>query len=251
MTRALLIATLAFVTPAAGMVGGAAPAGEALMRHVVMVIDEFRTGCSGVAISRDLVLTAAHCVPPGIRYGVYEAGTMHRNKPHNAIDIDYHPLFDLNSALARRTTADVALVKLATPFTGRIAPAPLSTRDYFLIGERFIVAGYGVTKHPGGGYGTLRSATLMLVRHTTSGALRLADPTTRGEIAGLGACSGDSGGPVFEKKAGQLVLVGMVNWATDAHRGAGCGGITGASPLPHFRDWLAETASKFGSPITL
>ena len=90
---------------------------------------------------------------------------------------------------------------------------------------------------------------LMVVRHAASGALRLADPTTRGEIAGLGACNGDSGGPVLEHSGGRLALVGVVSWATDARRGAGCGGLTGVVPLPHFRDWLAETSAKLGSPV--
>jgi secreted trypsin-like serine protease len=246
---ALLAILIALVAPAAGLVGGARPADVALARHVVMVIGAHRTGCTGTAIAQNLVLTAAHCVPPEERYGVFEAGTSRRSKPNGVASVERHPLFDIDTAFAGRETADVALLKLAEPLTRRVTPAPFAAREYFPIGERFIVAGYGITEQAAGGYGTLRAATLMVVRHTASGALRLADPTTRGEMAGLGACNGDSGGPVMDDSSGRLALVGVVSWATDPRRGAGCGGLTGVVPLPHFRDWLIEAATKLGSPI--
>ena len=46
------------------MVGGAPPADSAIARHVVLLVGSRGNSCSGVAIARDLVLTAAHCVPP-------------------------------------------------------------------------------------------------------------------------------------------------------------------------------------------
>jgi secreted trypsin-like serine protease len=251
MSRPLALLAILFVlvAPAAGLVGGARPADETLTRHVVMVIGGQRTGCTGTAIAQNVILTAAHCVPPDERFGVFEAGASRRSKPNSVAKVERHPLFDIESAFSGRETADVALLKLAEPLTRRITPAPFSTREYFPIGERFIVAGYGITEQAAGGYGTLRAATLMVVRHTASGALRLADPTTRGEMAGLGACNGDSGGPVLDDSGGRLALVGVVSWATDPRRGAGCGGLTGVVPFPHFRDWLIEASMKLGSPV--
>lgn len=247
---ALLLACLVLCTPAAGMVGGAVPADDTLARHVVMVVGARRTGCSGTVIGRDLVLTAAHCVPPGSLYGVVEAGAGRHATPNRAVRIERPPLFYFDSAHARRETADVALVKLIRPLSARAMPAPLGARDRFLLGNRFIVAGYGVNGFSTGGYGTLRWATLMVVvRHAGSEALLLADPATRGELAGLGACTGDSGGPVFEDTGNRLALVGVVSWVTGPLRSAGCGAVTGATPLVHFRRWITETAGKLGSRI--
>ena len=64
---ALACALLSFL-PAAAMVGGAQPASEGAGRAVVMLTGSHGTFCSGVALARDLVLTAAHCVLPGADY---------------------------------------------------------------------------------------------------------------------------------------------------------------------------------------
>jgi secreted trypsin-like serine protease len=87
---------------------------------------------------------------------------------------------------------------------------------------------------------------LMTMQHPSSLQLRLADPITKGEKTGLGACSGDSGGPVFEDAGNRLLLVAVVSWATAAPGGAGCGGLTGVTPLALAREWIAETAAKMG-----
>ena len=47
----------------------------------------------------------------------------------------------------------------------------------------------------------------------------------------LGACTGDSGAPVFEDKPSGPVIVGVVSWSTGPNGSAGCGGITGVTPL--------------------
>ena len=94
----LLAVSLALIVPAVGLVGGAVPADEALARHVVMVIGAHRTGCTGTAISQNLVLTAAHCVPAGARYGVFEPGASRRGKPNSVANLERHPLFDESMA---------------------------------------------------------------------------------------------------------------------------------------------------------
>jgi hypothetical protein len=40
-----------------------------------------------------------------------------------------------------------------------------------------------------------------------------------------------------------------VSWATSANGSMGCGGLTGATPLPLVRPWIAETARKLGSQL--
>src|SRR5262249_6732428 len=60
-----------------------------------------------------------------------------------------HPDFDVNAALRHRVTADVALIKLAAPL--KVVPALLAPAGgSVVVGDRFVVAGYGVAVHGDG-----------------------------------------------------------------------------------------------------
>src|SRR5439155_413365 len=66
---------------------------------------------------------------------------------------------------------------------------------------------------------------------------------------GLGACTGDSGAPVFEDKQGGPVIVGVVSWSTGPNGLAGCGGMTGVTPLTLYREWIVQTTQKWGAGL--
>ena len=76
--------------------------------------------------------------------------------------------------------------------------------------------------------------------------IRLFDPATQGARDGLGACTGDSGGPVFEDQQAGPVIVGVISWSTGAQGIAGCGGLTGVTPLALYRDWILQTGRQWG-----
>jgi secreted trypsin-like serine protease len=76
--------------------------------------------------------------------------------------------------------------------------------------------------------------------------IRLVDPATEGARDGLGACTGDSGGPAFEDQQGVAKLVGVISWSTGPNGSAGCGGLTGVTPLTLYRDWILQTAHQWG-----
>ena len=69
-------------------------------------------------------------------------------------------------------------------------------------------------------------------------------------VVGLGACAGDSGAPAFRDIAGRLSIVGVVSWSTGPKLTAGCGGLTGVTPLALYRPWIERTAQGFGSPLS-
>jgi hypothetical protein len=246
-----LACVLSLCAPAFAIVGTAELASEAIARHVVMVVGARGSACTGTAIARDLVLTAGHCLVPGGTYNVLVPEPGRRPHQTRVSHFERHPNYDEEAERNLRETADIALVKLAAPLPARVVPAPLGSRDYFLIGDRFIIAGFGIDFWRGDkSFGTLKSATLMAVRYPSSLQLRLADPITKGEQTGLGACSGDSGGPVFEDVGNRLLLVAVVSWASSAAQGGiGCGGLTGVTPLGLAREWIADTAMKLGARL--
>jgi len=113
-----------------------------------------------------------------------------------------------------------------------------------------VVAGYGVTvRGDGRTGGTVRAAMLVATGQPGALQLRLFDPRTKGETAGLGACAGDSGAPAFRDNGGRLAIVGVVSWSTGPKLAAGCGGLTGITPLIRYRAWIVETARMLGSSL--
>ena len=140
---ALALILVALTVPAAAMVGGAYVVPNAASRPEVMLVGSHGNFCTGVSIARDLVLTAAHCVPAGAEFKQVELDAERKPVMKDVRGVARHPQFNLKTMLAHRATADVALVKLATPLN--VTPVPLmNTRPRIAVGERFAVYGYGM-----------------------------------------------------------------------------------------------------------
>ena len=245
--RRALFASLSILaaTPAFAVTGGAPPATGWAARPIVMIEDAKGNLCTGTALARDLVLTAAHCVVRPVRYEVtaYQTGG-----PVAARTVSRHPGFKYDNYLASRATADVALIKLESPLPDIVVPAALGAARRVAVGETLTVAGFGVTA-AGTDHGLRvpRMAKLTVTGKPGSLQIRLVDPASNNLRAGLGGCTGDSGGPAFDGD-GPLVI-GIVSWSTGAQNTEGCGGLTGLTPLLNYRAWIVETARRLDSPI--
>jgi Trypsin len=248
LLRTMAALTPLLVTPAHAIVGGAAPATEGVFRSVVTIVGSRGNSCSGVLIAPDLVLSVAHCVGPGADYKIVEYGKDRAPQLRDVKRVAAHPGFDMKTMLAHRATADVSLLQLAMPKANPSAigmpSAPLAA------GDRFTIAGIGVTVRGNGkSAGVVRSAGLVATGHPGTLQIRLVDPATNGVSAGLGGCTGDSGGPVFEEQQGRPVVIGVVDWSTGPNGSDGCGGLTGVTPLTLYRDWIVQTAKQWGSTL--
>ncbi len=237
--------------PATAMVGGASPAAEGAGRSVVMILGSYGTACTATAIASDLLLTAAHCVQPGADYKLVDSSQGREPVLKDVARIERDPQFDLKRLFAHLATADVALIKLAEPLPPRIPPVPLvGDGASVAVGDPLVVAGYGVTvRGDGRTGGTVRAATLVVTGVPGSLQIRLFDPNTEGQSPGLGACAGDSGAPAFRGTDGNLAIIGVVSWSTGPKLSAGCGGLTGITPLVRYRAWIVDTARMLGSPL--
>jgi secreted trypsin-like serine protease len=241
---------LLFVSPAQAIVGGAAPATEGVFRSVVTIVGSRGNSCSGTLIAPDLVLSVAHCVGPGADYKIVEYSRDRQPQLRDVKRVAAHPGFDMKTMLAHRATADIALLQLETP---KANPSAIGVPSLPLAaGNRFIIAGIGVTMRGNGkSAGVVRSADLVATGHPGTLQIRLFDPATNGTREGLGACTGDSGGPVFEDQQGKQVVVGVVDWSTGPNGSDGCGGLTGVTPLTLYRDWIVQTARQWGSVLAV
>src|SRR4051794_22537895 len=112
MLRAMVgLVVLLLSTPALAMSGGAQPAPK--FRHAVVMLAGQHGFCSGVAVGRDLVLTAAHCVLPATDYKLVAFDGAGQPVLRSIATIARHPAFDPAAMQRHTATADVALLKFA------------------------------------------------------------------------------------------------------------------------------------------
>jgi secreted trypsin-like serine protease len=238
---------LFLATPAQAIVGGAPASSDGIARSVVTIVGSRGSFCSGALIAPKLVLTVAHCVQPGAEYRIVEYGADEKPRLQKVRRVAVHPGFNMQTMLAHRATADVALLELEavpankTPSVLGVLQLPIPPDG------KFTIAGIGVTiRGDGASGGKVRTATLVATGKPGTLQIRLVDPVGQGAEAGLGACTGDSGGPVFEDQQNGPVITGVISWSTGPNGSAGCGGLTGVTPLTLYRDWVLQTARQWG-----
>jgi hypothetical protein len=246
------IAGLALLTtaPAYAIVGGGAPSPDGVGRSIVTIVGSRGNFCTGALIAPKVVLTAAHCVQPGADYKIVEYDADKQPSLQDVRRVAIHPAFKMAAMLAHRATADVALLQLDSAAKGK-TPSTLDLPNIpIMVGSRFTIAGIGVTvRGDGKSGGTIRVAGLVATGKPGTLQIRLVDPVHLGTSGGLGACTGDSGGPVFEDKPSGPAIIGIVSWSTGPNGSAGCGGLTGVTPLTLYRDWLVQTARQWGAGL--
>ena len=240
----VLVCLFCSLKAAFAIVGGALETDGSPRYHTVYIQDFNNYGCTGTALTREIVLTAAQCVEPDRKYKIIEIDSDILPIPINAVRVERHPNFNRDTYSQGRATVDLAILKLATPLPVAVSAPLLGFHSQ--AGDEATILGYGVTetnKTPG----TLRTAKLVVTDRPGTLQVRLVDRTTGGNSAGLGGCSGDSGGPAIHTSSGRLI--GVIVWATGPGDSSGCGGLTGLIPLAPYTDWIRATAQKLGSPI--
>src|SRR5215813_8330457 len=138
---AIIAAALLSPTPAGAIVGGAAPAADAISRSVVTIVGSRGNFCTGSLIAPSLVLTVAHCVQPGADYKIVQYSADKTPQLQDVKSVAIHPGFRMEAMLAHRATADVALLRLDAPAKGKAA-APLGApQSPIAVGAKFTIAG--------------------------------------------------------------------------------------------------------------
>lgn len=221
-----------------------------------------KANCSGIVVARDIVLTAAHCLylemdkndtPMKIGdlfvyVGNWDAKTGFLERDTYAIS-DYR----VNPAFAKRGAnlkqLDFALVKLSRDLPDSMPAASfLPSRESLKLNEQVVVAGYGLTKLLPKKLDTevfLQKYESFKINKIPRGI----DPVRLKTSWGKGSYLGDSGGPAFVMRGGQLKIWGV--FSQFLYFPKGLGGTAWYGDVRVAKEWMNETLREYGSALLL
>lgn len=111
----------------------------------VALLSSAVSSCSGSAITRSVVLTAAHCYNAAgtANFPLYVNGQYSQTVSRKIVSTRLHPDYVIGGSAAQRS--DIALFFLDTPLPGSIITYELARLTSVPVGSAVAVAGYGAT----------------------------------------------------------------------------------------------------------
>lgn len=236
------------LSPAAGsaIIGGTISSPEDLVARSTVALMYYNDStnkldafCTGTLISRNLILTASHCLRWMSVDELYVSFSISLNPDKDSLlnvkaaELITHPdYFDMKN--------DVALIKIAVNAPSTHQPvAILSERHNLQVGQTMILAGFGIIDD----FNFTSSSVLRRVEVPLAKILDTILVTDQTKFSG--ACNGDSGGPAYLENAQQLFVYGITRGphesATDCHH---YGEYTYASK---FQKFIVESAEQLGA----
>jgi len=211
--------------------------------YQVALLMNGRQGCGGTLISKDWVLTAAHCLDSAstsnltVRVGAHSISA-NDGTTHNVSQIIRHEYW--RGAQSIQSGYDIAVLRLSSSASSSIKPAALPTKaiaDQLAgVGSYATVSGWGLTYNNGTPADRLREVDLPIITNSSCSS-QLGANVGNGVICGGGtggvsACNGDSGGPFAVQGNGKFYSIGTVSW------GRACQGATAFTRTTAYLDWI-------------
>ncbi|XP_031619926.1 transmembrane protease serine 9-like [Contarinia nasturtii] len=224
---------------------GGKPTGVNQYPWIARLVYDGNFHCGASLISKDYVLTAAHCVRRLKRSKIRIILGDHDQTVISDADakmravsaVIKHRYFDSNTY-----NHDIALLKLRKPITysKNIMPVCLPEDDFDPAGKTGIAVGWGRTSEGGALPSVVQhvEVPILSLNQCRNMKYRSSRITPNMVCAGKGkqdSCQGDSGGPLVVYNNGKYEVIGIVSW------GVGCGraGYPGVyTRVPRYMPWV-------------
>jgi secreted trypsin-like serine protease len=209
--------------------------------------------CTGTLISKDIALTAAHCIQPGgpkpvLIFGrdLHAAAAQHREGTAVAVDSKWR-----THQGRGMDQGDVALVKFGGGMPAGFHQVPtVGSASAIQTGGVVELAGYGINNaSTHAGAGKLRNTNVQIVDSRPGKSEMIMD-----QSRGHGACHGDSGGPAFVRTGAGIALAGVTNRGYPDNAPDDCAHQVVYTKVPSYKKWIAANEKKLEgsrSPATL
>lgn len=231
--------------------GKAVPANSAVAHTTVAIFDVERSAlCTGSLLTKNIVVTAAHCVQGGdpANYRIVFSTDLYAKNPEvrKVVAMTYNEKWDKADTASddAKDLGDIGVIMFDGDLPKGYHPAKLLTDSSVITnGADVTLAGYGYTDGTAkNGEGTLR--------YTTVGVQDASFSPTEVELdqsQGKGACHGDSGGPAYIKgKNGKLALFGLTSRGENDPKDD-CSVSSVYTNILSYQDWLKEAVASLQS----
>ncbi|MCE3009203.1 MAG: trypsin-like serine protease [Proteobacteria bacterium] len=236
-----------------GIVGGAeVAAADPIAASTVMIVDVLsrKIYCTGTLISKNLVLTAAHCTERNPRL---MAIGFSRTMPNAGAKLEarqvvggmVHPDWPKLTQQKEKNWGDVAVLRFQGEIPVGYKPAVLLSSSAPLVnGRAATLAGYGLldmtTKK--------EAAALMKTEVRISDANFSETEVLFEQFQGRGACHGDSGGPALVNANGRAIVFGVTSRAATLAGGRNCLEGSIYSSVPAKLEFIRSAANQLNAP---
>ncbi|MGE3610422.1 MAG: trypsin-like serine protease [Bacteriovoracaceae bacterium] len=213
--------------------------------------------CSGVLITPQVVLTAAHCIYPDSSFEVRMGNEINfsKQKPVSVKEVIIHPDYT-----DERTQNDIAIMILEQPLSNNVAPlyqgdilsqkglplfvagyssiSSISNLDAFALVRKEEISTHrtnlGFNEDDGSFTQKLLFRMVTVITDVKNDKDKLVYLQSNG-----GVCSGDSGGPTFIKLKGNYLLIG-INASVQYDKKQFCASWGASTFIPYYLDWITR-----------
>ncbi len=215
---------------------------------VAVLLDTSSAGsfsiCTGTFIRKNIILTAAHCVPENSEDLAVKMGNSLFNeqeiKTLNVLKIIRHKDYQPGKN-------DLALVLIQPDKNIFIKPAALSDAKKYFKNKNLLLFGYGDNEIDEAASDDLKGAgSLRKLIVSAEYISHIENKFIIDQSHGFGACHGDSGGPAFILNAkNKYVLAGVASGVRQTADQTDCTGQSEYTDVSKFQTWISQSISDF------